>query len=64
MENDNKSTKDAVLFIKVSEDEKAEIHSIVAQQGGDMNVSRFVRESIREKIAGIKQMSSNAEIPQ
>ena len=54
MENDNKNTKDAVLFIKVSDDEKAEIHEIVAQQGGDMTVSRFVRESVREKIASLK----------
>lgn len=55
MENETKNTKDEVLFVKVSSDEKAEINEIVAQQGGDMTVSRFVRESVRKNIASIRE---------
>lgn len=53
-ENESKNTKDEVLFVKVSSDEKAEINEFVAQQGGDMTVSRFVRESIRKNMAAAK----------
>lgn len=49
MENNTKNTKDAVLFVKVSEEEKSELQEIV-DKNGEMTVSRFVREAIREKI--------------
>ena len=58
MENDTKNKKDEVLFVKVSSDEKTEVNEIVAQQGGEMTVSRFVREAVREKIASIKQQET------
>lgn len=58
MENDNKNTKDEVLFVKVSSDEKAEITDIVARLGDDMTVSRFVRESVRKNIAAINESNS------
>ena len=48
MENNTKNTKDAVLFVKVSDEEKAELQEIV-DKNGEMTVSRFVREAIREK---------------
>lgn len=47
--------KQDFLQIRISEDEKAELNEIVAQQPGDVTVSQFVRDAFREKIASIKQ---------
>jgi len=54
MENNKQNTRDAVLFVRINDEEKAELEKVVALQGDEMTVSRFVRETIREKIATIK----------
>jgi len=54
MENTNTNKKESVLFVRISEDEKAELAAVVASQPGDVTVSQFVRDAFREKIAIIK----------
>ena len=60
MENPNTNNKEGVLFVRLSEDEKAELKTFVANQPGDVTVSQFVRDAFREKIAAIKE-SANQE---
>lgn len=60
MENTNTNKKESVLFVRVSDEEKAELTAVVANQPGDVTVSQFVRDAFREKIAAIKE-SANQE---
>lgn len=59
METNNANKKESVLFVRVSEEEKALLEDVVAGQP-EMTVSRFIREAAREKIAAIKE-SANQE---
>lgn len=59
MENTNSNKKEA-LFVRISEEEKAELTEFVASQPGDASVSQFVRDAFREKMAAIKE-SANQE---
>lgn len=52
MENKTTKTKDSAIFIRISEDEKAELYGIAAKL--DVPFSQIAREAIREKIASIK----------
>jgi len=52
--------KQDYLQIRIGEEEKAEIAEIVARIPGDVTVSQFVREAVREKIAELRK----AEEPQ
>lgn len=50
--------KDSVLFVRVSDEEKAELAAVVAKQPGDVTISQFVRDAFREKIAALKEASA------
>lgn len=50
--------KQEYLQVRISEQEKAELAEVVANQPGDVTVSQFVRDAFREKIAAIKEATN------
>lgn len=61
METTNTNKRDSVLFVRISDDEKAALEEVVAQQP-EMTVSRFIREAAREKIAAINAATNQAPV--
>lgn len=62
MDNDNKNAKNAVLFVKVSSNEKQSITDTAEQL--DVPVSQFVREAVREKVAAIRAKKAKSADPE
>lgn len=56
--------KNEFLQVRITDEEKAELTSLVGKMADpEMNVSRFVRDAMREKVSRVRRQIARRETP-